>query len=450
MRHLALGGLLVLATATAALGNGRPPSTSTINFRQGNEQHIAAGMTFGLVVSTDGGATWRWMCEDAIKYGGNYDPDYAYSATGALFATTFDGSMVNRDGCTFDATTFGSKFVSAITLGPDNALYMATAQAANAAAVPPDPGDSNIYRSTDNGVSFPTSSMPGQVGDWWNSLEVAPTEPTRVYLSGYRLNNGLRSFLLFRSDDSGASWTPMSMTGLTTTRNSSIDIVGISKLDPDLIYARVTHQNENAISDGLFRSTDAGASWTPILTRQDELAFVVRANGDLVAGTRSSGTVVSRAPSNGAAWEDLVDPPHINCLVENTAGEVWACTQNFGGNQVPSDEAGIMKSTDLVTWTRVLRFQDVLGPVPCPAGTIQADTCAAENNWCILRRQLGIEADPTSCPELADMSPGDATIVKPPKGCCDSSVAGGGTAWLAIGAVVGMVILRRRRRARSC
>lgn len=445
IRQLALGSLIVLATASAALANGRPPGTSTINFRLGNEQHIAAGMTFGLVVSHDGGATWHWMCEDAVKYGGMYDPDYAYSQSGALFATTFDGSLVNRDGCTFDLTVHGAKFMSAVEVGPDNTLYTATAQPANAAATPPDPGDSAIYKSTDDGVTFPTSSTPGLVGDWWNSIEVAPTTATRVYLAGYRLENGLRTFLMFRSDDAGATWDPLPLTGLTTTRNSTIDIVGISKLNSDHVYARVSYQLENAISDGLFRSIDGGQTWASILTRQDEIAFVVRANGDLVAGTRSSGSVVSRAPSNGAAWEDLTGAPHINCLVENTAGEVWACTQNYGGNQVPSDDAGIMKTTDLATWTTVLRFQNLQGPVACAAGTIQKDSC--EPMWCALKRQLGVTADPTNCPDLTETPPGDmTTVIKPPKSCCDSSVSGGGTAWLVIAGVVGMVIVRRRRR----
>ena len=65
---------------------------------------ILAGMTFGAVVSHDGGATWHWMCEKAVLYGGLFDPDYAYSSSGAVFATTFDGSLVMRDGCTFTPT----------------------------------------------------------------------------------------------------------------------------------------------------------------------------------------------------------------------------------------------------------------------------------------------------------------------------------------------------------
>lgn len=446
MRALAVAILLALAADAGA--NGRPAATSTINFRLGNEQHIAAGMTFGLVVSHDGGTTWHWMCEDAIKYGGQYDPDYAYTESGALFATTFDGSLVNRDGCSFDSTVFGLKFISSITRGPDNAVFMGMMHPPDPTVS--DPGDSSIYKSTDEGATFPTKATPAPVGTWWSSIEVAPTDANRVYASGYQLVDATRQFAMYRSDDGGASFAPISLDGLTTTRNSSIDIVGISHLNPDHVYVRISFQNEAAIGDAIFRSTNAGASWLKIFQRPAELSFVARANGDLVVGSEDPELAVSRHPSNGDSWEAIDDPPHINCLVENSAGEVWACTQNFGVPGIPSDGAGIMKTTDLTSWTTMLRYQDIAGPVECAPGTLQAERCVGESRatdqWCVLRAQFGIDADPTSCASLVDgaVDAGPA-IGEPPKGCCDNS-ASGAPAGLAISALVGMVLVRRRRR----
>lgn len=108
IRQLVLGSLCIGALVGPggdALANGRPPQTSTISFRKGMENQIAAGTAFGLVRSNDNGATWHWVCEDAIGYGGMYDPDYIYASTGTLFATTFDGLVVNRDGCTFEKSS---------------------------------------------------------------------------------------------------------------------------------------------------------------------------------------------------------------------------------------------------------------------------------------------------------------------------------------------------------
>src|SRR5260221_1224548 len=167
---------LVASWCAVAGANGRPAATSTINFEQGNPQHIAAGMTFGLLLSSDGGATWHWMCEKTVGYGGMYDPDYAYSATGALFATTFDGLKVMRDGCTFAATPPGTTFVSSDELAPNGNFFYAAA----------DPHDAQIYRSIDDGMTLPLSAAQGVNIDWWDSLLVAPSTPNIVYLSGYR------------------------------------------------------------------------------------------------------------------------------------------------------------------------------------------------------------------------------------------------------------------------
>ncbi len=430
-----VAALVLCGAVPSAFANGRAPGTSTINFEQGNEQRIAAGMTFGLLLSEDGGASWRWMCEAAVKYGGQYDPDYAYTSSNALFATTFDGSLVNRNGCEFELTPHGNKFVSAVSQGPDGALYTALAQPANPTVN--DPGDSAIYKSTDNGLTFPTSAAPGQVNDWWNSVEVAPSDPNRVYLSGYRLMPPGRTFLVFRSDNGATSWTPIQTTGITTTDNSTIDIVGISRTNPDHVYARVSFQDPNEFSDAIFGSVDGGMSWTLLKSVRDMVSFVVRANGDLVIGTQNAGSFVSRAPSNGAAWEALPSAPHINCLVENAAGEVWACTQNYGGT-IPGDGAGIMKTTDLVTWSAVLRYEDIQSPVTCDGSTIQKSMC--EPLWCGLRMQLKIASTVIGCP--AELLDGTATKSS---GCCDTGNNTSAPVLLGFGALVAATLLKRRR-----
>ena len=38
---------------------------------------------------------------------------------------------------------------------------------------------------------------------------------------------------------------------------------------------------------------------------------------------------------NGGAFTKVRGAPHINCLVENGAGEIWACTQNYGVTSFP-------------------------------------------------------------------------------------------------------------------
>jgi photosystem II stability/assembly factor-like uncharacterized protein len=437
---------LVLAAATATTGrasaNGRPAATSSITFRQGNDNDIVAGLTFGLVISHDGGKTWAWMCEDAIGYKGVYDPRYSFSTSSALFASTFVGLKVMRDGCTFQATPAGSTFVSTNVFGPDHVFYYAASQAAD----PPHGivADFNIYKSTDDGAMMvKTTGQPGVPVSWWQSLEVAPNNPQRIYLSGYafrRVPTGsVKDHLLFRTDNGGVTWQQLPVTDLTLAPNSVIDIVGISKTNPDLVYARV-ELDDNVLSDSIYRSTDKGATWTKIRTKGQAIgAFLVRDNGDLILGTQSVGAEISR--DGGDNWTPLVDPPHMNCLVENAAHEIWACTQNFGYATVPSDDAGIMKTTDLVNWAKVMRYQDLSEAVTCASGTPQHDACASA--WCVVCMQLGCKPSASYSCE----APAGVEAPAPPAkggGCCNSRADAGGA--LALGLVVATLVLRPRRR----
>jgi uncharacterized protein (TIGR03382 family) len=479
MRRLSLAPAVAILSIAAMAGtagaNGRPAGTSTINFQQGSPQHIAAGMTFGFLRSDDGGTTWKWMCEAAIGYGGTFDPDYAYSPTGALFATTFNGLTVLRnppqgDGCTFAAAPPGDTFVSSDEIGPDGSVYYTAA----------DPHDGKIYRSNDDGMTFPVSGAPGMDNDWWDSILIAPSDATRVYLTGYRYkkvcsNNmsmtctvaadcggtntcdSQKVQLIFRSDNGGSTYTPMSQTGLTSSNQSTIDVVGIDHTNKDTVYIHINLEN-GSMGDSIYKSTNGGTSWTKILTTSDPfgLVFLARTNGDLIASTQTTGS--QKSTNGGTSWTPLTNPPHINCLVENpTDQSVWACTHNYDSPGIPGDGFGIMKTSDYNTWTGVLRYQDIAGVVSCGPGTIQSQQCvnsymSKPSVWCCLRDQLGITdtsvdcTGPNSCAVAGDGGDdaGNTMVTPPKKGCCNAGGSGPGALLLA--GSVGALLWRRRRR----
>jgi hypothetical protein len=326
--------------------------------------------------------------------------------------------------------------------------------------------------------------------DWWQSIEVAPSDPTRVYLTGYRLvmkctqnssNPGTtcttntecpggtcepqKVFLLFKGTDSGSaiSFAPMLQTGIgASSPNSTIDIVGISAQSADTLYVKVTLETGND-GDTIYRSTNGGTSWTPILSKSSKfgLAFLVRSDGTCVAGTRELGAWKSTDCATAATptWTQLTTAPHIGCLYENAAHEVWACTQNTAIPQLglDSDNFGIMKSTDLQTWTGLLHYQDIQAPVACAAGTVQNDQCIErymdmQSPWCCLVPQLGITSTAIDCSGARGCfatvdGPVDApTTQPPPKGCCDS---GSGSSALLGGLLASTLLFRRKRPSRS-
>jgi hypothetical protein len=445
---LALVFALALAGVRSASAHG-PLAAQTITFRQGHDKDIVVVLTYGLLISHDRGATWQWMCERAVGYsnlGGGYVPHIAYTQSGAIFSTAFTGLTVNRDGCTFGPTPAGTAFVSLDTLGPDHALYYA----ASDSNIP----DTNIYKSIDDGMTFEPFTPPGSTSDdWWQTLVIAPSDPDRVYLSGFRLVNMCdptgnnctmyKRWLLFASSDGGQTLTALpghlqlsgdASVGLKTAYDSAIEFVGVDPTAPDILYARVTNENGTVVGDALYRidvATDT--TWTRILGKADSISFVARASGQLVAGTTALGTFASG--DRGATWTQLVGAPSIGCLAEDPEGNVWACSRN--------EPVGVRRSSDLVTWAPAMRFSEIVGPVDCPAGTVQHDVCVLDPlEWCAVEQTFGVTSSTVDCSVHGPPPPPPP----PPAhaGCCDASGGAGASVMLA-GFVAVFSRLTRRR-----
>jgi MYXO-CTERM domain-containing protein len=462
MRRLVVG-LPLAACALAAvpgqvLANGRPPQTMGVHFRPGHPDEILLAATFGALFSTDGGDTWRWFCETAVGYGGTFDPDYAVSEGGTVFATTFDGVQIMSDGCTFATSpTFGESFAGVVAEGPDGRVFLAMNYPGNELNVPPIPPDYKLYRSDNDGASWDAGTTVGTGGETWQSLEIAPSDPDRIYLTGYRLDKDAEKVrLLFRSDNGGTSYAPLSVGAFELTGRSDLKIAAISPLDPDRVLARVTWWNPSGVvGDAFYLTTNGGGAWTKVLELNDNAPGVTfLSSGDAVIGTFRSG--VHHSTNQGASFSLLTTPqPNVYCLREAPDHSLWACTNNL---DVPPFNNGLMRTTDLENWTPIMSFEeDIVGPVDCPAGTIQQDCCTVKveacpfnitPEWCYLRAQLGILANPFECPTAfpdASMVGGESPVK--PGSCCD--IGGGQPAGAALLALVVGASLRRRRRRRG-
>lgn len=445
LRASVLVGLLaaVAFTPRPALGNGRVPATIQLHFRPGNEADMMLAATIGALRSTDGGATWRWYCEAAVGYGGKYDPDYAFTATGAIFATTFSGLRLNRDGCTFAPTPLGELFVSQVEVSPDGSVLVAAADVGRSNVDPPEPADSRIYRSADNGVTFQVLSNPGQAGDWWDSLRVSPSDSQRVYLSGYRFptGGGPKVLLLFRSNDGGTQFAPLPLGDFAVSPQSDVTFMAVAPTDPNRIFARVSRWNGATIGDALYRSTDGGNTWAKVLELGDVISAVVVRRGSPAVLVTTLGSGWHRSADGGATFVADPSAPRAQCLTERVGGELWLCSDNSS-----VDRLALGKGTDGRTWARVMALDEIAAPVRCADGTVQKDSCE-DQVWCGLDRQLGINGTEINCSTRPDASPApDASGTGPGDGGC----CGAGTNPAGIALVVGGVCfaLRRRRRRR--
>jgi hypothetical protein len=436
-------GAALLASPAPAHANGRPPVTNGITFRPNDNQSLYVRSTFGLLISHDNGCSFRWVCEQAIGYGGVYDPKYAVATDGTIFATTFTGLKVSRDGgCSFTTATaelppgapgrIADAWVDALDIGPTGEIWAATADGTK-------PND--IYRSTDGGVTFAPRGMTGSPDwpmIWWKSLAVAPSDAARVYAAGYQIANPSPLAHVFSTTDGGQSWTPSPLAGVSLGTTPLVTIAAVDPANPQILYL-VSVDGNGPGGDRLYRSTDGAATFTEVLATTQPISNVVVRDATTVVVATADATAggAFQSTDGGATFAAVAGAPRLGCLGKRPDGSLIGCAANWD-----PDFKAVARSTDAVQWQKVFRFVELAGPLACPAGTPGRDMCDQEL-WPTLKAQFAATG-PTD-PACA-IPPGDTT--EPPKepgGCCD---AGTGSP-LGAGVLAGLLAcLLGRRRAR--
>lgn len=433
--RLAVAAVIVLVAEAGSLANGRAPITNGIHFRPGDPQSLYLATTFGLLISHDDGCTFHWICEQNIGYGGSFDPKYAVTADGTIFATTFTGLRVSRDGgCSFTTATselaanapgrIADIWIDALDVGPTGEIWVATAESAK-------PND--VYRSLDNGVTFEARNMLSST-IWWKSVKAAPSDPQRVYVSGYEVagGTGTPAAHLLRSSDAGAVWTESPLAGVLYGSTPVLHVVAVSPTDPGLVLVRSLGATP-PMGDRLYRSTDGGATLTDVLSTADEIRDVIFVDANHVIVAAANGSYTSA--NAGAAFTALSGTPRLGCVGRRGDGLLFGC----GANWQPDFKA-IARSTDATSWDKVFRFVEMAGPLECPAGTAETDTCGPM--WPVMQSQFATTG-PACGAESHDTTP-DAPVTATPTnpGCCDAGASPIGLVWSI---AIGGLILRRRR-----
>jgi MYXO-CTERM domain-containing protein len=406
----------VVTCASSVFANGRFPNAQQLRSLDG-ETLVVAG-TYGMLVTTNGGVDFAYQCESELfgKPTGSYtvDPLLELGPDGAIYSGSLHGLRVSRDrGCSFEPEPSLPRNWSFFELErPEGAESGHVVDVCRRGAGPDAPvlalvailddtsqaREYRLYETDARGV-FGVVGEPISVSllDFGLTLEVAPSDPDRVYVTGTLRNDPV----LVVSDDGGASFrsNPLVFADPDTVLGAYLGAVSPS--DPDRVYLRVARRvpGEDGLyerDDSLSVSDDGGNSVSEVLrARANLLGFAVSPDGEVVlAGygdprvdeTLSSPAAVGlyRAGAHELVFEQVISDIDVSCLRFMNDG-LYVCalerdplgleptlTADFhlafhAGSGAPSSAAELMP---------LLKLRNVRGPPDWTDGRTTA--CAAE------------------------------------------------------------------------
>ena len=208
--------------------------------------HTFYGM--GVMRSTHGGGWDSWP---NAPVGPPADPTQDYPE-GALFypPVEVNGRIVVQGGRTlFISNDGGTNWVDVDLPSPGNKLNFASALAMpTATRIYVGTLSGRVYRLDFNSGSWGAPVALGQpVAGYIGDLLVDPTNPNRIFVA---YQSSSTASHVFRSDDGGLNWVSASG-GLPDIAANAIEI---DAANPDTLFV--------ALDLGIYRTTDAGASWS--------------------------------------------------------------------------------------------------------------------------------------------------------------------------------------------
>jgi uncharacterized protein (TIGR03437 family) len=165
--------------------------------------------------------------------------------------------------------------------------------------------DTALVRSTDSGLTFSNAGVGLTISD----VAPDPNQAGTVYAAGV---DSTRSTALFKSVDSGRTWTAVAAPTLANSRGLSVRSVAVDPHSASNIYAAMAGVCPAGVTNcGLLRSTDGAKTWSAVSVQGDFYSVVFDPrNGDVYAagavgvGASLKGHIV-KSTDGGKTWNAL-------------------------------------------------------------------------------------------------------------------------------------------------
>jgi len=326
-RRSAWAAAFALAGSTGARANGAFPDEFVILFQPSAPSRILLGANFGMVISEDGGATWRYRCEPWIVSGSN-------------------------------AAINSGASVSFYNLAADGALL---AQAIE------------VTRSADVACTWPaaTGALDGQL--------ISRSDPDIVYAAQVSTFGASSRLVMSAAGGALGTWQSGADRLIPTPDGTQARILAVDPADSDKVYLRLLR----GVTDSIAVTSDGGKTYenpNPLSIDGRLSAFLRAGDGTVYAGTMD-GALYVRPPSGGPFARQPSSGPKFRCLGQRPgATRIYACGDLLvdGANLFVSDDGAR-------TFSPLMRFTDIQGPLTCPP--VQSN-CAA--HWERIQGVLGL------------------------------------------------------------
>jgi len=382
--------------------------------------------TYGMLFSRDAGVTWHWVCERAIGYNGAEDPALTVFPNGRVVAGLFKGLSVTEDGgCNWHfvpGPLEGQVVIDEAQWpnAPSTAVALTSSYAGEVAGAPRYKNE--VHLTEDNGGTWAKIGTPIDSRAISETIEVAASDPKRLYVSAIRGEDKSREGLLFVSNDRGAHWTERKIPLLLEAERAPF-LAAVDPKNANRIYVRTSGPEKNR----LLVSDDAGVHFRVIHSGGPLLAFALGEGGE---------TVYVGGPKDGlrvASTKDFVFVPRttkaIECLAR-VGSALYACSNEANGFILGRS------NDDGVTFEPLLHLATMAGPLACP-GAASMNVCATD--WGQLKLEFDIQtkgagsvdagakvlSGNVALADAADASPGSKVrALAPSKSACSCGVPG--------------------------
>lgn len=360
--HALSPALVTLLAASGAAAHARPPRLSQVTFDRDDPRTLVLTATFGLVTSADGGASWRWTC--AAAYGSDptrEDPRVVLTG-GRTLVGTFAGLRRSDDRCDF-ALAEGpveDALVTDLAVDPRDARVVWGLASDGF-------GPDLVVRSEDGGASF-RAVGEGVDAVLLERVAVAPSDPSRVYVSGWRPPSGgaPRRAFVYASRDGART---REVTELALEDGERIPyLAGVDPTDPDRVFVRIARGELDDRPERLLTSEDGGRTFATALELPRLTSFAIAEDGLTAWAGAAGGLFVARG---GALAFTRVSDLAVTCLSAR-GPELFVCADP---QRAPFT---LGRSTDGgETIEPLLRVEDVTELAECPRCSSAGAQCPA-------------------------------------------------------------------------